>query len=114
MFPHVFHIHNRIIHQRADSDSHTSEAHRVNAQAHIVEHEHRHHQRERKRDERNERSAHIGKEEKEDDNHEYRAFEERILHVADGVFDEARLAEGIGRDTHIGRQVLLQVVQRRL
>ena len=109
VLPDVLHIDNGVIDERADGDGHAAEAHRVERQPEVVQHEDRDEQRERQRDERDERRAGGGQEEEEDDDHEYGPLEERVLHVVDRTLDKARLAEDVGRDLHVPGQVLLQV-----
>ena len=111
MLPYILHVYDGIVYQRTDGYRHTAQTHGIDAQPHVMQHQNSYHQRQGKRDERNHRGAHIGKEKEEHDNYEYRPFVERMLHVADGTFDKARLAERIGGYTHIGRKVLLQVFQ---
>ena len=111
MLPHVFHVDNGIIHQRTDGNGHTSQTHGIDTQPHVVQHQNGHHQGKRKGNQRNNRRPRIGQEQEEHDDHKDGTFIQRFLYVADGAFNEARLAEHIGRDFHILRQVLLQIGQ---
>ena len=69
-------------------------------------------QRQRQCDQRNDGSTHIGKEQEQHDDYEDTPFEQRLLHISDGAFDEAALAEDVRRYFYIGGQVLLQVFER--
>ena len=109
--PDVLHIDDGVIDQRTDGDGHTAQTHGVDGEPHVVEHQHGHDERQGQGDERNEGRPHVGQEEEQHDDHEDAAFDERLAHVADGAFDEAALAEDVGRYLHVGGQVLLQVLE---
>ena len=113
VFPHILHIDDGIVYQRTDGDGHTSQTHGIDAQSHVVKHQDGHHKRERQGYQRDERGPCIGQEEEQYNHHKERPFVQGGLYIADGAFDEAGLAENIGRDVHIGRQVLLQILQGR-
>ena len=111
VLPHVFHVDNGIVHQRTDGNGHTSQTHGIDAQSHVVQYQNGYYQGKRKGNQRNNRRTRIGQEQEKHDDHKDGAFIQRFLYVADGAFNEARLAEHIGRDFHILRQVLLQIGQ---
>ena len=111
MLVHVLHVDDGVVDERADGYGETTEGHGVDADAEGVEHYHRHEERDGYRDERNERGAHVGKEEHKDDNHEDGSLDERLLHVVDAALDEVCLTEDVGRDMHVGGQGLLEVVE---
>ena len=101
---HVFHVDNRIVHERADGNCHAAEAHRVDGESEEVEREQRNDEREGNGDERDHGGAHVHEEEQEHDDYEDAAFEKRVFHVVDRAVDEAFLAVNVGRDAHVGRQ----------
>ena len=107
MLPYVLHIDNGIVYQRADGNSHTSQAHGVDAESHIVQYQNCDDQRQRKGYQRNDGGSCIGKEQEEYDDHEDGSLVKRFLYVADRAFDETRLTEDVGRNLYIGRKILL-------
>ena len=96
-FIHVFHVDDRIVHQRTDGNGHTAQAHRIDGQPHCLEYQHRRKQREGKRNEGNDRRTGTHQEQEQHDDHEQPAFQQGFLYVVDRVFDKIRLTEYVGR-----------------
>ena len=96
----IFHVHDGVVHQFADGDSEAAERHGVDRETEIIEHDGRHEHRDRNRGERDEGRAEIEEEDEEHDDDEDRAVAQRLLDVADGVFDELALAENLAVDDH--------------
>ena len=88
MLPHILHIHYGIVHKRADGNGHTSEAHGVDAQSHVMEYEQRYEQRQRQSDKRYDRRTHVGKEQEQNNHNKDGTLDERLLHVVYRTVDE--------------------------
>ena len=111
-FEDVFHVDDRIVHQRSDGNGHTAETHRVDGKAHQFERENRYEQRERQCYQRDDRRAHVHQKEEQYHYDEKRPFEQGFLDVVDRSFDKAGLTETVGRQVDIRRKLCLDLGDR--
>ena len=79
----VFDVDNRVIDQRSDSDSHTSQTHRVDREVHQFQYKYRHDQRQRDRNQRNSRYAGVHHKEEQHDYNEQCSLDQCALNVVD-------------------------------
>ena len=110
---HVFHIDDRVVHERADRDRHTAERHRVDARAERTQGQHGGRQRQRHRGQGDRSGAEVRQEEQDDDDDEDAAVAQRLDHVVDGDLDEVRLPENPPINLDSPRQFALDRIQLR-
>ena len=103
----ILHIDYGVVDERTDGNGKTAEGHCVDADAKGIEHYHRYEEREGYGDERDDRGAHVGEEEHQNDDNKDGTLDERLLHVVDATLDEIGLTEDVG----ILWQRLLKVVK---
>ena len=111
MFPYILHIHDGVIHERTYGNRHSSEAHSIECQPHVMEDKHRDEQGKRKCDKGYDSSPDICEEKEKHDYDKERPFQKGILHIVDRAFYESRLAENVCRDMHVRRKILFKVMQ---
>ena len=111
VFPYILYIDYGIVNQRTDGNSHTTQAHSVDAKSHVMQYQYCYYQRQWQSNKRDDCSTCISQKEEQHYYYEYSSFVKRTLYVADRAFNKARLTECIGRNFHIGRKVFLQIFQ---
>ena len=110
----VLDVDDRVVDEGADRDGDAAEAHRIDGQAQEAEGEEGDDDGEGDRDQRDQGRAPVHQEDEEDEDDEDAAFEEGFLHVADRAVDEARLAEDLRVDLHVGGEFGADFVERLL
>ena len=111
-FEYIFDVDDGIIHQRTDGNGHTAEAHRIDRQPQCLEYQNGDKERQRECDQRDDRRAEVHQENEQNDDDEYRPFDQRFLDVVDRALDEPRLAEDVGRDVDVRRKALPDLIER--
>jgi len=96
----VFHIDNGIVHHLADGDGESAQRHGIEADAEVIQHDHRSQQRERNRGGRNDRCARVEQEQEQHDQHQRSADQQRGAQVADRGFNEVGRTEQVGIQRH--------------
>ena len=99
----ILHVHDGIIHQRTDGDSHTSQAHGIYRKAHIVQGKDGGNQWQRQCHQRDDCGTYVGKEQEKHDDNENTSLQQRLLNVSDGTFDETALTEDVCGNLYVRR-----------
>ena len=109
---HVFHVHQRVVHQLANGDGQPAQGHDIDRLVQSVKHRQGDGQRQRDGGQRDQRGAHIEQKQKQNQRHHDGAVAQRFGHIGHRGLNKVRLAERHLRRLHPGRQALAQAGQR--